>query len=130
LAPAGGDAIDRGDDRERQRPQLADQRIVVGLQHAAELRDRVGLRKPIGEVLPGAEGAAGAGEEQRAASRIVLRVGERVAQRPKHGFVEGVEALRAIEGHDPIAVAPFDPDGHFVHGSTLRRLERFHNDRR
>src|SRR5947207_15660587 len=39
-----------------------------------------------------------------------------------HGFIEGVEPLRAVEGDDPIALAQIDEDGVFVHESASRCL--------
>ena len=102
------------------RPQLADQRIVVGFEDAAEHRCLAGLGKPIAEILAGAEAAPGAGQEERATGGVALGLGQRVPQRAQHRLVAGVEALRPIEGHDPIAVAPLDQDGHLIHRPTRK----------
>ena len=70
----------------------------------------------IAEILAGAEPASGAGQQQGAAAGVVLGLRQSVAQRPQHCFVAGVETLRPVERHDPVAVAPFGQDGGFIHG--------------
>ena len=80
-AGAGGDAVDRGHDREGQRAQPAHQRIVRMLERAAEHDLFAGLGEPVIEILAGAEAAAGAGDQQRAATGIRLDIVERSLQR-------------------------------------------------
>ena len=72
-AGAGRHAVDRGDHRQRQLAELADERIVIGLQRAAEHRRLAALRQPVIEILTSAETAPGAGQQQRPTGRIVLR---------------------------------------------------------
>ena len=47
-----------------------------------------GLCEPVGQVLAGAEAAAGAGDHQRAAARIAFGIVERRLQRDMHLFGE------------------------------------------
>ena len=70
-ARAGRDAVDRADDRQRQRAQREHQRLVVALDRRAEIDRRVaGRHRAIGEILPRAEAAAGAGQQQHARRRV------------------------------------------------------------
>jgi len=69
-AGAGGDAVDRGDNWKRQGSQFPNQRIVVGLDGATEVRPGIAAGGAIGEILSGAEAAARAGQQQGAAGGI------------------------------------------------------------
>ncbi len=73
-AGAGGDPVDRADDRHRQGAQLPDERVVM----VDQARD-LGRRHPDdrGQILPGAKGAPGAGDEEGAAALVGLGRGER-----------------------------------------------------
>jgi hypothetical protein len=72
-AGAGGHAVDRGDHRHRHRPHAQRQRLVVALDHAADIGRAAGAGCHAGvvQVLPGAEAAAGAGDHQRPHAGIV-----------------------------------------------------------
>ncbi len=69
-AGARGDAVDRADDRQRQRAQPEHERLVVALDRRAEVhRLAAGRDGAIAEILPGAEAAARAGQQQHADRR-------------------------------------------------------------
>ena len=120
AAGARGNAVDGGDDRKGQRAQLAHQRIVIGLERAAQHRRLASLGEPVIEVLAGAETAAGAGKKERPAIAVALGGGERLVQRHVHGLSEGVEPGRPVQRDDAIARTGFDKDGCLIHGRSLR----------
>ena len=105
AAGAGGNAVDRRDHREGQVRRLANERIVIRLQRAAEHGRFTRLGKPIAQILAVAEAAAGAGDHQRTAIFIGFRVFDRLAQSLMHRFVEGVELVRPVEGDHAITGA-------------------------
>jgi hypothetical protein len=110
----GGDAIDCGHDRKRQRTQLADQRVVeIFLRSADDVFVRLG--QAVAEVLSGAEGASRAGEQQRAAGCLCFGLRQRSVERRQHGFVAGVQPLRSVKRDDAIAFAQFHQDRCFIH---------------
>ena len=82
----------------RQRAQPEHQRLVVALDRRAEIHGRVAGRDgAIAEILPGAEPAAGAGQEQHAHRRVGLDARENVAHFGVHRIVEAVEPVGTIE---------------------------------
>jgi hypothetical protein len=98
-AGAGGDAVDGGDGRHAQVLQAQDQRLVVGFDHVADVRHLAahGLHVGVGQILAGAEGAAGAGEHQHADGLVGLDGVEGGAQLGVHLAGEAVELVRAVE---------------------------------
>ena len=114
-AGAGGDAVDRGNDRKRQGAQLAHERIVIAVERTSEDDGFAVLVQPLVQILPGAERAAGAGEQERAAVAVVLRLGERALEVRMHGLGECVELPRAVERDDAIAFVPLDQNRCFFH---------------
>jgi hypothetical protein len=67
------------------------------------------------QILPAAERAAGAGEQERAAVAVVLRLGERALEVRMHRLGECVEVPRAVERDDAIAFVPLDQNRCFFH---------------
>ena len=78
---AGRDAVDRGDDRQRQRPDFFDHRMIAVEQIGDVVRVGADDR---GQVLAGAKAAPGAGQKHRAAGsrRPVRRRARRSSRRP------------------------------------------------
>src|SRR6266705_2722377 len=99
-AGTGGDAVHRADNRQRQMPQRQHERPVVALDRRAEIdRLRSGSHRAIAEILPGAEGAPGAGQQQYAKRSVRLDACERISHLGVHRVVEAVQALRTVERH-------------------------------
>ena len=101
-AGAGGDAVDRGDDRHRHRADAQRERLVVALDRRADVGGaarRLAVRRDrrIGEILAGAEAAAGAGDDDAAHAAVGGRGVERGAQLAVHRAGEAVERLRAVQ---------------------------------
>ena len=102
--------------------QLAHERIVIGLERAPE-HHRLSVRgHAFAQVLPGAEGTAGAGQQQGAAIGIVLGLGERALERLMHRLVKALSCLRPVQRDDAIARAPLDQDRCFFHGASSCRM--------
>ena len=109
FAPgAGRHAVHPRDHRHRQRHELADQRIVALLHRLAEI-DRLARRHgAVVEILPGAEAAARAGQDQAAR---VAEVRERVGDLLVHLDGEAVEPVRAVEREAGDAGLELEVDG-------------------
>ena len=74
-AGAGGDAVHRADDRLLERANRADDRVVAVAHEVAEVGHHAVLRRRLGQVLAGAEAAAGAGQQHGANRRGPRRRG-------------------------------------------------------
>jgi len=118
-AGAGRDAVDGGNYRERQRAQLAHERVVIGVERAPEHGCLAVCGHALAQILSGAEGAAGAGQQERAAVAILLGLGERALERLLHRLVDRVELPRPVQRDDAIARAPLDQDRCVFHGRLL-----------
>ena len=80
-ARAGGDAVDRADDGQRQAAQRQHQRPIVALDRLAQVDRRIARRDgAIGQVLARAESASRTGQQQHARAAFAADPGERVAQ--------------------------------------------------
>ena len=112
AARAGGDAVDGRDHRLRQRADLPDHRIVMTLDHAAD-RARVVHRFMVGQILSGAEAAAGSGEDDGPYRLVAVEIGQRRAQLAEHGEGEGVEPVRPVEGQARDRAVALEQDGGF-----------------
>ena len=98
-AGAGGDAVDRADDRHRQRAQRQHQRLVVALDRRAEVDGRAAGRDRA--VAPGPARRRSRGRRRSAAARAPTRRpstrAERVAHLGVHRVVEAVEPVGPVE---------------------------------
>src|SRR5207247_8967692 len=108
--------------RKRQCAQPAHERIVIGVERASEHDGFAVLIHPLVQILPGAERATGASEQERAAVTVVLRLGERALEMLMHGLGECVEVLRPVERDDAIPFAPLDKDRCCFHARLLASL--------
>ena len=100
------------------RGERADQRVPVALDRLAEV-DRLARRdRAVVEVLPGAEAAAGAGQDDHAR---IAEVGERVAQLLVHRGGEAVEPVGAVERDPRDAVVQLEVDGLVSHACRLAK---------
>ena len=104
-AGAGGDAVDRRDDRER----AVAHRLHDGAAHARELEQLAGghplqLADDLLDVAAGAEAAALAGEDEHARVAAVRQLGEQVAQVGVDVEGQRVELVRPGEGDGRDAV--------------------------
>src|SRR5262245_14264581 len=118
-AGACGDAVHRAHDRLRQRAQAPHQRVVVGAEADGKVdRRRLRAHLALGEILPGAESTAGAGEEDGPHARVVARLLQRVAQQLVHLRVERVQLVRTVEGERQDPCVARDQDR--CHGKSLQ----------
>ena len=103
-AGAGGDAVDRGDDRERALAHGLDHRAG----HPGELEQLGGLHPQLADdlldVAARAEAAALAGDDERAHVAAVRQLGEQVAEVGVDVEGQRVELLRAVKRHRGDAV--------------------------
>jgi hypothetical protein len=103
-----------------ERPQAADQRIVMAVDQQAEIGGFAGLRRvDIGEVLAGTKTAAGAGDEDRAAGLVGFRLVERIGECAVQLRRDRVEPRWAVEVEDVVVRTCFDEHGLFGHGRFL-----------
>ncbi len=110
-------AVDDADDRQRQRTQAQDERLVVAFDRGAEVHRRLtGRDGAIREILAGAEAAARPGQQQCAHRRVVLDAQERVANLGMHRVVEAVEAIGAIERQPRDPAVDREQDIFVAHG--------------
>ncbi len=112
------DAVDGAHDRLRQRAHGTDDRVVALPELDAERRG-IGL-EPLLQVLPGAEGSTGTGQDHRANTGVPLQAAERRQELQLHGDGQRVEGVRPVEGDggDPSLGVDLDEDG----GRVGRRL--------
>ena len=120
-AGAGGDAVDRRDDRHRHRAACAAPAACSSARSPSRRRWRcrrlaVGRDGRIGQVLAGAKAAAGAGDDDAPDVAVAGGGVERRAQLGVHRPGEAVERLGAIEGQRPDAGLVAHPDERFFHG--------------
>ena len=94
-------------------------KALLGKPFELDQPDDAGL---VGEVLPGAERPAGAGEHERARARVVHRFLECRPQGCVHRLVEAVELVGPVEGDDPIAGPHLDADRGLAHARLPRIL--------
>jgi hypothetical protein len=91
-------AVDRTDDRPGEIADRADQRIDSLFQHLAKVRPGLaGSNRAVGEVRPGAEASADAGDENRAAVGLRRSALNSCRQRFDERCVQRVQALGAIQ---------------------------------
>ena len=106
---AGGRAVHRGDHRLREAPQPRDQRGDVLLRRHAGLHPTQALAARwgavAGEVEPGAEPAAGAGEDDRSARPVAAGVVQRLVELLDELRGHRVQAVGTVEGQQADAVA-------------------------
>ena len=109
----GGHAVHSTNDGLVEPSDAADERVVEGLDGRAEVQRtfRVGAG---GEILPGAEAAAGAGEQHGTAA-LIGGVVQRGRERAVHLLVEGIEAVGTIERQLRPAAMVRDGQHGFVH---------------
>ena len=119
-AGAGGDAVHAGDHRHRQRGQRADQRIVALLDRLAEIDRLAGRHRAVAQILPGAEAAAGAGQDQ---GPRVAETAKRVGHLLVHLDGEAVEPVGAVEGEAGDAGLQLELDGFVSHGAPMTANE-------
>jgi len=77
---------------------------------------------PVGKILAGAEAAAVAGDQQGPAFAVLaglLHLAEGVTHLPVHGFIEAVEAVRAVQNQRGHAVLKTEFDGVEGHEAPL-----------
>ena len=92
-------AVDRADDRLRQTADRADERIEALFERLAEVRPgAAGSDHAVGEVRPGAEAPARAGDENGATIGGRRRALDRRQQRLGEGGVERIQALGPVQG--------------------------------
>jgi hypothetical protein len=103
-AGAGSHSVDRADDRHRQLAQLAHERIVVPGNRDREIGRLARRIDAVGKILARAKSASGAGQDQRTAGLVVLRVGQRGEESAVHVAGEGVEPVGPVERQQPISV--------------------------
>src|SRR5205807_7167227 len=93
---AGADTVDGGDHR------LPDPAVDGGQAHlaveVAALLRRRGCRRPLAHVEPGAEPAAGPGDDDDDDLGVVVELLPGGRQLASHRTVDGVEALGPVEG--------------------------------
>ena len=119
LAPgAGRDAVDRGDDRQRQFPDFFDHRMVAVEQIGDVVRVGVDDR---GQVLAGAKAAPGAGQQHRAAGFVGLCVVERGDHRIGHLRRQRIEPVRPVQRDPAIEGKGVDEDHEFTPPRSSRR---------
>jgi hypothetical protein len=87
----------------------------VTLDHRAD-RARVVDCCVVGEVLPGAEAAPAAGQDDGPHRLVAVDVAQRRAQLAQHGEGEGVDPVRPVEGEARDRAVALEQDGAFSHG--------------
>ena len=112
---AGGNAVDGAQHRPLEALQAADQRVVQAIERGAEV-DRLARDLPLAEVLAGAERAPGAGQQHGADRPVELDPVERVGELRVHRLVEGVEAVRPVQGDRRDAIGDLQENRRLCHG--------------
>src|SRR4029077_7213780 len=118
---AGGDAVDRGDDRKGEGAYLAYQRIVVCLQSTAEDDGLPRFGKPVAQILAGAKAAARTRDQQGATVLVGFGILNCLSQSLMHGLVECIELVRPIERDDAITGARFGKNRGFARHDLRNR---------
>ena len=103
---AGGHAVDRRDDRQRQLADGPDERVVLRREDGSE----GALARAATQVRAAAEATPGAGHDDRPNRIVTARCLERCQQLTAHGRVQGVEAVWPVEGDGRDAVRARDLD--------------------
>src|SRR5207237_7388528 len=88
---------------------LQDQRMVM-LEETAEIGG--GGADDLGEILAGAEPAAGAGQQERAAGLVGFGLVERGGERRRHFDRQRIQSLRPVQRNAAIPGAALDENGH------------------